>query len=262
MAAIDLDRFHTGRSLHTTIVTDANYSYGYVIALLNSGLVTHLYRSLSHEVGRAQAQVNLDDVRQLPIRCISFTTPKPQRARLVAEARNLYGQYLLSKNWDRILSFVGQRLPQHPDGTPDTTHEQSDVVHDLLSALVEEMTRLHRDRQAEIMGFLGWLECYLGVKVEYLKSKTKVSEYYKAEVAWEGFLSALQQSRRPIQLAKGVDISRREPQATIRSERDPSVAKLTPMLEAIELTDKLIDQIVYKLYGLTKEEVTVVEGRA
>jgi hypothetical protein len=32
-------------------------------------------------------------------------------------------------------------------------------------------------------------------------------------------------------------------------------------LEIIELTDKLIDQIVYKLYGLTEEEIRVVEER-
>lgn len=27
-------------------------------------------------------------------------------------------------------------------------------------------------------------------------------------------------------------------------------------------TDRLIDQIVYKLYGLTEEEIAIVEGRA
>ena len=30
----------------------------------------------------------------------------------------------------------------------------------------------------------------------------------------------------------------------------------------IALTDDLIDQIVYKLYGLTEEEIAIVEGRA
>jgi len=29
----------------------------------------------------------------------------------------------------------------------------------------------------------------------------------------------------------------------------------------IQLTDKLIDQIVYMLYGLTEEEIAIVEGR-
>ena len=35
---------------------------------------------------------------------------------------------------------------------------------------------------------------------------------------------------------------------------------LGPILEALEKTDELIDQIVYKLYGLTEAEIEVVEG--
>jgi hypothetical protein len=39
------------------------------------------------------------------------------------------------------------------------------------------------------------------------------------------------------------------------------VGKLAPLLKRIEATDILIDQIVYKLYGLTEEEIKIVEGR-
>jgi hypothetical protein len=38
--------------------------------------------------------------------------------------------------------------------------------------------------------------------------------------------------------------------------------ELTETRRKIELTDDLIDQIVYKLYGLTEEEIAIVEGRA
>ena len=34
------------------------------------------------------------------------------------------------------------------------------------------------------------------------------------------------------------------------------------LVERIAHTDRLIDQIVYKLYGLTDEEIAIVEGRA
>ena len=33
------------------------------------------------------------------------------------------------------------------------------------------------------------------------------------------------------------------------------------LVARIEATDWLIDQIVYKLYGLTEEEIAIVEGR-
>jgi len=37
--------------------------------------------------------------------------------------------------------------------------------------------------------------------------------------------------------------------------------KLLPLLERIEKTDRLIDAVVYRLYGLTEEEIGIVEGR-
>ena len=56
-----------------------------------------------------------------------------------------------------------------------------------------------------------WLEEYLAVSVGGLKNKTKVKDYWKAEVGWEGLLSALAQNRKAIQSAKGIDITHREP---------------------------------------------------
>ena len=35
-----------------------------------------------------------------------------------------------------------------------------------------------------------------------------------------------------------------------------------PLLERIEKTDRLIDAVVYRLYGLTEEEIGIVEGRS
>jgi len=40
----------------------------------------------------------------------------------------------------------------------------------------------------------------------------------------------------------------------------PSLGVHQPLLARIAATDRLIDQIVYRLYGLTEEEVVVVEG--
>ncbi|MBS1253770.1 MAG: hypothetical protein MAG451_02823 [Anaerolineales bacterium] len=38
--------------------------------------------------------------------------------------------------------------------------------------------------------------------------------------------------------------------------------ELAEVKRRIQLTDDLIDQIVYRLYGLTEEEIAIVEGRA
>ena len=36
--------------------------------------------------------------------------------------------------------------------------------------------------------------------------------------------------------------------------------KLGPLREKIDQTDRLIDKVVYELYGLTEEEIKIVDG--
>jgi len=245
-------------------VRPRDYAYPYVAALLNSSLFNwlHIGQYYSARIPQGSLRYPVSFYNKLPIRHVNFTTHKAERQQLVGQSKSFYEEYLQTKDWGSVLSFIAQLLPQKPDGTPDTEREQSDVVHDLLTFLAEEMMRLHEEKQVEIKGFLEWLESYLGISVENLRNKTKVKEYCKTEVGWDGFLGALQQNKNAIQSVKGIDVTRREPQENIRTEFDASVAKLRPLLERIELTDELVDQIVYKLYGLTEEEIAVVDGQS
>jgi hypothetical protein len=44
------------------------------------------------------------------------------------------------------------------------------------------------------------------------------------------------------------------------AEYEASLAKLLPLKQRLAATDRLIDRVVYRLYGLADEEVAVVEG--
>jgi hypothetical protein len=57
-----------------------------------------------------------------------------------------------------------------------------------------------------------------------------------------------------------IDPSRREPAETLQAEFQGSLGKLGPMRERIRQTDELIDATVYRLYGLTVEEIEIVEN--
>jgi hypothetical protein len=48
---------------------------------------------------------------------------------------------------------------------------------------------------------------------------------------------------------------------TLRTEYERSLAVLRPIKAQLARTDALIDQVVYLLYGLTADEVAVVEGK-
>jgi hypothetical protein len=92
--------------------------------------------------------------------------------------------------------------------------------------------------------------------VEDLTPKTKLQSYYEHD--YDGFLAVLKKNRKKL----AVDPSRREPAEALRAEIEGSLGKLGPLREQIRQTDGLIDQVVYKLYGLTEEEIGIVEGNA
>jgi hypothetical protein len=102
---------------------------------------------------------------------------------------------------------------------------------------------------------VGWREREVGAKIENLSPKTKVQEYYKLKL--DVLLAVLKKNKRKL----AFDPARREPQENLRLEFDASLAKLRPLMERIAATDGLIDQIVYRLYGLTEEKIAIVEGK-
>ena len=144
IAALDRQQFIVRDNLYTIRPRHDGLDLRYVLGLLNSRLLTFVYRSINPEQGEALAQVKKGHLVQLPIRCINFDDP-------------------------------------------------ADVArHDRMVGMVEEMLRLQK-------------------------------EHTEAE--------ALKEDRRH-------DLARR-----------------------IERLDAEIDALVYELYGLTEEEIGVVEGQ-
>ena len=102
--------------------------------------------------------------------------------------------------------------------------------------------------------FIAWLSDFTGAKVDDLSNKTKVSAYY--EIEFSELLSVLKKNRGKL----AVDPGRRTFGGDLRREYSASVEKLAPLIARIGEVDRLIDLIVYRLYGLSAEEVEIVEG--
>ena len=136
----------------------------------------------------------------------------------------------------------------------NTEQEKFDVVHGLLAFLAEEMTRLNKEKQGKIKGFLTWLEKEI-IKgpIEDQKNKTIIKNFY--ENTLEKLLDVLKKNKiieDPYPLNKW---------NTINAEFSSVVNELTPLKARITAIDKLIDQVVYRLYGLSSEEVLLVESK-
>jgi hypothetical protein len=149
--------------------------------------------------------------------------------------------------------MVEECLPKDKEGNFITDKEKSDVVHDFLAYLAEQMIEMNKEKQSEVKGFIKWLEREIGAKIENLSNKTVIKEYYKNN--FEKLIEVLKKNKKKIP----INLSNREFQMNFENGFNKGVAKLNPLMKKIESTDKLIDQIVYKLYGLMDEEIKVVE---
>jgi hypothetical protein len=231
--------------------SDTKIALPFLLTLLNSKLLFYRLTQLSPTMrGGRHYRFLTQYLERLPIRRISFTTPAQERSRLVQELQELYraGKFI------EILSRVESCLPKDAQGNFIADQEKSDVVHDLLAFLAEQMLDMNKRKQHEIKGFLGWLEGYLGTKVEDLTPKTKIQGYF--DLDYDGFHVILNKNRKKLK----IDPTRREPAEALKAEFDASVGKLKPLRERIDQTDRLVDRVVYKLYGLTEEEIKIVKN--
>jgi len=156
--------------------------------------------------------------------------------------------------FEEVLEAVDDCMLQDASGEFVAEGDRSDVVHDLLAHLAEEMIQMNREKQEEIRGFLAWLSDYTGARVDDLSNKTKVQAYCEADFG--ELLAVLKKNKRKL----AVDPSRRAFGEDLRREYSASMEKLAPLLLRIGEVDRLIDAIVYRLYGLTEAEVAIVEG--
>jgi len=119
---------------------------------------------------------------------------------------------------------------------------------------------MHKAKQAEVHGFLDWLAEYTGRPVDEWVLKTNLRRYYEHD--WAEMQRVLKRNQRKLPgVNLDVDAYKNAPAAKIRAAWETSMDTLRPLLARIEATDRLIDLIAYRLYGLTEEEVAVVERR-
>ena len=240
---VDTD-FAINKSYLLAIGQDPSISLFYLLSLINSSLFSQIFIWFSEVAKRDDfPQLDIATVREFPVRRINFTTPADERDRQLEKAKTLY-QFCLNKgSTDCVLGFVKHHLTADP--------ERADLVHDLLAFLAEQMLEMNKTKGEEIRGFLHWLEREIGVEIDTLKNKTAIQSYFGLSL--DGLLDILKKNRRSI-------ASSRSFQESLNREFTASLAKLNPLLTRIQGTDTLIDLVVYQLYGLTDEEIVVVEG--
>jgi len=239
-------------------------------AILNSRMLTFFLQQTGTVLRGGYFRMKTAYLNPFPVSSFTFTTPPDERARLVgtgiteaAEWTERAERAAASVSSSSFSAFSGSLLGRWLDARLTADPEQSDVVHDLLAHLAETMIALNKEKQAETCGFLAWLAREIGAPLDDLIHKTRLQHYLgdyqkgEAHLTLDELLDILRGNRRRLQ----VDPSARAFQERLEQEYAASLGKLLPLKARLAATDRLIDLIVYRLYGLTEEEVTTVEHK-
>lgn len=270
---LKLEAYHDSEGIYlagksTVTISSEIYNNLYLLAVINSRLCSLVYRetfgSLALQGG--YLTIGTPQASKLLIPKITFITLIDRRQQALQNAIALYDQLQLNHNVDPLLAQVNHHLSQQP--------EEADVIHDLLAHLAEQMIELNKQKQTEIKSFLQWLERFIGCPIDTLTNKSKIQnylgDYYKKgtgsadtdndtgelHLSFDALIELLKKNKKKIT----IDPVARKEQQTLEKEYQASLETLLPLKMRLMRCDRLIDAIVYKLYGLTDEEVAVVQG--
>ena len=115
------------------------------------------------------------------------------------------------------------------------------------------MIEMNKKKNEETKGFLKWFEREISAEIDSLANKTAIKEYHEHD--FNQLLEVLKKNRNKI----SIDPSDRKTQELLENQFAKSISILEPLKARIKATDELIDEIVYRLYGLTEEEIKVVK---
>jgi len=145
IAAIDrVSKRHPGyvfpQSVYAVELAEHGIDPWYLLCILNSQVINEYIRRTVTGYKLLQPQLELEDIRALPIRRISFTTHLSERKAHTRQGIAIFereasgsGEFLELRN------YVVECLTREP--------ERSDVVHDILSHLARSMVALTRSNR-------------------------------------------------------------------------------------------------------------------
>jgi type I restriction-modification system DNA methylase subunit len=285
ISVVDVEGYyHTNALIYGVPTTPrGTWSLFALSSVLNSRLMNFYYQQTTMKVGRALPQVEIDTLEHLPIRRIDFATPAEERRELLADGIAGAAEWIecaekrppesakppkgpsAALSDSNVARWLDDRLSAEP--------EQADVIHDLLAHLAERMTAMHKEKQERAEAFWVDLEGITDPdKFEELSERGKQGRSLWKHAACRSFVE--EGSYKTHHLAESLGWNKDCFKAFVKMLAG-SISNLSKLIgvyrdhhaayrqlvQRIEATDRLIDLIVYRLYGLTEEEIAVVELR-
>lgn len=249
----------------------AKHDLLFILALLNSTLLGWYFKAYLN----SDLNIGPEDAKRLPIKSIQFSNPTEVLSKFADEITRLVG----AGRYEDVLELAKTCLSAEP--------AQSDVVHDILAYLAQQMLDLNRQWQDALELFLIDLEGILTSaqmqKIGRLWTPdAAVSNPANPDSLQAEDLQMMNEGRRELGALAGKRLNLRTDVGALNEtqwkwllkqrlhkitnlaelvqvfrSRQPAIAALNARLIA---TDTLINNIVYALYDLSKEEIGTVEA--
>ena len=235
--------YFLANSLNYFNILDSSITMEYVLALFNSQMFEWRFRLTS-----TNNNVNNYEVHSLPLRRIEFTTPQHERTSAVSHAKDLYE----TNEYPALLNWVDQELVWNSGGQI-SADGRSDTIHDLLSYIATQINAAMEKRGEIQRVWRQWVETI--VPPNNTLTKTFLNQGWVEtglKHGWEGVKQEFQARNAIPNTGKRLQ--------ELRRETEEALEELGPLYKHVREAEELIDQIVYRLYGLTEEEISVVEA--
>jgi len=230
--------------------------------------------------GERQAQVAVlqrlyqeEDFLKL-LEAVEAFLPKDENGEFVVFTRSIPTKQAIEKGWLTEEQAEKWALESNDLSGYDEQGrplERSDVVHDLLAYLAERMIEMHKQKRQIIERFWTDLEGVTDPQIFKKLRKGKQERTLARSEACRPFVDPESHSTKSLEASLEWNEAAFREFARALAGRIGNLSDLVEvyrryapdfkeLMEKIETTDRLIDQIVYRLYGLTEEEIAVVEA--
>lgn len=231
-----------------------NFSLLALTTILNSSIMTFFLQQTGTNLRGGYFRMKTAYLNPFPIPVIDFTTVESEKKEAVNQLIEIY------QNQVSQASSLSQL--NHYKLETYLTENKTDIIHDFLAFLAQQMINYNQEKQTEIKDFLTWLAREIGTDIDNLTNKTKIKNYLgnyqkqEEHLTFKDLLQILKKNKKRLK----IDPSERKIQNLLAKEYENSLNVLFPIKQRLKDTDNLIDKIVYLLYGLTEEEIKIIEN--
>ena len=257
VASLDLEgKWYPIANINSAIAI-GEYALEYLVAIFNSRLMNYWYAHSFHRV-----DITLESIKTLPVKKVVFHGGSEQRRKSLERVGLRNGKVVTAQVASESIRLVDECTHGKP--------QRYDIAHDAIAHCARRLTQLKYQTVRDQKAFIEGLESRLSFSspdarlggIEAFTGKTRLKEflgnYEKDEKAatHEEILAILAKNQRHFSYGPDGDSCRRK----IKDDYLAVLATLGPVRDEMERLDKLIDALVYRLYGLDQAQINAIDG--